>query len=212
VSEASLSFPSRIWVAFWCFLRVLADGGFAWRARAVRDAMPALPEGPGDEAAQPPDDGDEEHGHEQQADDSEPEAADSHDEMAAARPLDTTAALVLLGLLQREGRLVDFLEQDISSFDDAEVGAAVRVVHEGCRKALGEHARVEPVHDGEEESRVTVAEGYDAGSIKLTGDVGGRAPYRGVLRHRGWRIAELSLPVPVAERDCSVVAPAEVEV
>jgi hypothetical protein len=200
VAEASLSFASRFGLALWCLLRMLADGAFAWRVQQVRDGMPRLPPADDDEAldAAPSHDGEDDSG--------------EHDEPASARAPDETAALVLLGLLQREGRLVDFLEQDITSFDDAEVGAAARVVHEGCRRALGAHAAVEPVHDSDEESHVTVPEGYDAASIKLTGDVGGKAPYRGVLRHRGWRVAKLSLPVPVDGHDSSVVAPAEVEV
>jgi hypothetical protein len=121
------------------------------------------------------------------------------------------SALLLLGLLQREGRLVDFLEQDISAFGDAEVGAAARVVHEGCRKALRGHAEVASVRDEEEDSRVEVAEGVESGAIKLTGNVTGKPPYRGVLRHRGWRVVRLELPAALAGHDPSVVAPAEVE-
>lgn len=124
---------------------------------------------------------------------------------------DLSPALVLLGLLQEKGRLIDFLEQDIEAFDDAEIGAAVRVVHEGCRSVLRGHAQVEPVRSEEEESRVVVKEGMDTGAVKLTGDLSGEPPYQGVLRHRGWRVARLSLPTPVAGHDPRVVAPAEVE-
>ncbi len=124
---------------------------------------------------------------------------------------DLSPALMLLGLLQEKGRLIDFLEQDIETFDDAEIGAAVRVVHEGCRSVLRGHAQVEPVRSEEEESRVVVKEGMDTGAVKLTGDLSGEPPYQGVLRHRGWRVARLSLPTPVAGHDPRVVAPAEVE-
>ena len=119
--------------------------------------------------------------------------------------------LQLLALLQREGRLVDFLEQDITGFGDAEVGAAARVVHEGCRRALAAHATLEPVRDEQEDSRVEVPVGFDPSQVKLTGNVAGQPPYRGVLRHRGWRIRELRLPEPIRGHDFHVVAPAEVE-
>jgi hypothetical protein len=122
-----------------------------------------------------------------------------------------TAALQLLSLLQREGRLVDFLEQDIAAFSDADIGAAARVVHEGCRKALHAHARIEPVLGDHEGARVELAAGFDADEVKLVGDVRGAPPYRGVLRHRGWRAANLELPQIVGGHDAAVLAPAEVE-
>jgi hypothetical protein len=124
---------------------------------------------------------------------------------------DASAALVLLGLLQREGRLVDFLEQDVASFADAEVGAAARVVHEGCRRALHAHAKIAPVREEEENSAVELAQGFRAAEIKLTGDVRGAAPYRGTLRHRGWRVTEIDLPKPLGDHDAKIIAPAEVE-
>jgi hypothetical protein len=124
---------------------------------------------------------------------------------------DASSALVLLGLLQREGRLVDFLEQDVATFADAEVGAAARVVHEGCRRALHAHAKIAPVRSEEENARIELAEGFRAAEIKLTGDVRGSSPYRGTLRHRGWRVTELELPKPLADHDPKVIAPAEVE-
>lgn len=126
------------------------------------------------------------------------------------RPADESA-LVLLALLQREGRLVDFLEQDISSFDDEDVGVAARVVHEGCKRALAAHAEIAPVRDEEEESRVEIEDGYRPDEVKLTGHIGPRAPYRGTLKHRGWRVLDLRLPQPTTGHDPRVVAPAEVE-
>jgi hypothetical protein len=116
-----------------------------------------------------------------------------------------------LSLLQREGRLVDFLQQDIASFPDADVGVAARVVHEGCRRALDSHATLEPVRSEHEGSRVTLAPGFAADATKLVGDVKGNPPYAGVLRHRGWRVAKLELPKPVGGHDPRIVAPAEVE-
>ncbi len=125
-----------------------------------------------------------------------------------AEPAD--GALQLLALLQREGRLVDFVQQDITTFSDSDVGAAARVVHEGCRRALRGHATVHSIRSESEGSSITI-EGEEAELVKLTGNVTGSAPYRGVLRHRGWRIDNFKLPTLVGERDLSVVAPAEVE-
>jgi hypothetical protein len=124
---------------------------------------------------------------------------------------DATSALQLLSLLQREGRLVDFLQQDVATFSDADVAAAARVVHEGCRKALSSHVTVEAVRTEGEGARVTLAAGFDADQVKLVGDVKGEPPYTGVLRHRGWRAAKIDLPRLVGEHDARVLAPAEVE-
>jgi hypothetical protein len=122
-----------------------------------------------------------------------------------------TRALQLLSLLQREGRLVDFLQQDITSFPDADVGVAARVVHDGCRRALRSHATIEPVRPEEEGARVKLERGFDADAVKLVGDVRGEPPYAGVLKHRGWRVAKLELPEIVGDHDARILAPAEVE-
>jgi hypothetical protein len=124
---------------------------------------------------------------------------------------DPTSALQLLSLLQCEGRLVDFLQQDVATFSDADVAAAARVVHEGCRKALGAHVTIEAVRSEDEGARVTLEAGFDADHVKLVGDVKGEPPYTGVLRHRGWRAAKIDLPRLVGEHDTHVLAPAEVE-
>jgi hypothetical protein len=124
---------------------------------------------------------------------------------------DGSTALQLLSLLQRDGRLVDFLQQDIASFSDADVGVAARVVHEGCRKALRAHAEIAPVRAEDEGTRIELAAGFDADTVKLVGDVRGEPPYRGVLRHRGWRATRLELPRAVGAYDVHILAPAEVE-
>ena len=129
----------------------------------------------------------------------------------ATHTASAASALQLLSLLQREGRLVDFLQQDITAFSDVDVGAAARVVHAGCRKALRAHADVEPVFKQAEGARVEVLPGFDADEVKLVGDVRGEPPYAGVLRHRGWRATKLELPQIVGGHDARVLAPAEVE-
>lgn len=122
-------------------------------------------------------------------------------------------AVQLLALLQRDGRLVDFLSEDIAPYQDAQIGAAVRELHASCRTALEQYVTLEPVIDGEEDSPVTVPEGFDPAAVKLVGNVTGRPPLRGLLRHRGWRVARINLPsLPPQGAGREVVAPAEVEI
>ena len=122
-----------------------------------------------------------------------------------------TSAQQLLGLLQREARFVDFVQEDVVGYTDAEVGAAARVVHEGCRKVLGEHFSIEPVRSESEGSRITLAEGFDAAAVRLTGKVVGKPPFTGSLGHRGWRVTDTLLPKLAEGHDASVIAQAEVE-
>jgi hypothetical protein len=124
---------------------------------------------------------------------------------------DARGALYVLGVLQREGRLLDFVEEDLSAFPDATVGAAARTVHEGCRRALRDLLRVEPVLGEAEGAQVTVDRGFDPGAIRLTGSVVGTPPFRGALRHHGWRAREVTVPPPRDGFDPTVLAPAEVE-
>ena len=119
------------------------------------------------------------------------------------------AALQLLALLQREGRFVDFVQQDVAAFPDADIGAAARVVHEGCRRALRAHARIESVRSEAEGASLTLAEASP--DVKLVGNVSGSAPFRGVLRHRGWRVHALTLPKRIGSHDAELIAPAELE-
>ncbi len=121
------------------------------------------------------------------------------------------AALQLLALLQREARLIDFVSEDIGSYADAQIGAAARVVHAGCAKVLREHFSIVPVRSEAEGSRVTLAAGFDAGAVQLTGNVVGHAPFTGSLSHRGWRVAEVRLPQLATQHDAHVIAPAEVQ-
>jgi len=120
-------------------------------------------------------------------------------------------ALQLLGMLQKEGRLLDFLQENIDDYDDAQVGAAVRAIHRDCKKVIEEHLQVEPVMDGEEDSSVEVPVGFDPSRIRLIGNVTGDPPFSGLLRHHGWRAAEVDIPSPAESADPTVIAPAEVE-
>ena len=121
------------------------------------------------------------------------------------------AALQLLTLFQREARLIDFAHENLGAYSDADIGAAARVVHEGCARVLREHFTIEPVRSESEGSRITLPEGFDAASVRLTGNVVGAAPFTGTLSHRGWRAAKVTLPQLADSHDARVLAPAEVE-
>lgn len=120
-------------------------------------------------------------------------------------------ALAFLALLQREGRLVDFLREPLDGFADADIGATARDIHRGCRKVLDQHLTFEPVMPGAEEERVTVPKGFDPAEIRLIGEAKGEPPFKGTLRHHGWRVVEAKLPSLAEGVDRTVVAPAEVE-
>jgi hypothetical protein len=192
LAEPSLSFVSRLALAFAAFFRILGDAVFAARVAAARDAAPALP---------PP----------------EPELRLSAPAIPKAAPpprlreAPTDAALQLLALLQREGRFVDFVKEDVSSFSDAEIGAAARVVHDGCARALDEHMHLSAVRSEPEESRVTLEAHFATEGVRVTGNVRGEPPFTGTLRHRGWRASDVHLPQLTEGHDVTVIAPAEVE-
>ena len=136
-------------------------------------------------------------------------------ERVETRPAEDSSdrAVQLLALLQRDGRLVDFFSEDIAPYQDEQIGAAVRELHANCRKALAQYVTLEPVIDGEEDRPVTVEAGFDPASVKLVGNVTGRPPLRGLLRHKGWRVTGINLPtLPPQGTGRAVVAPAEVEI
>jgi Domain of unknown function (DUF2760) len=185
MTESTPSFPTRISLAFRVFFRALSDPEVATGVlRLLRGGPPRTAESkPAAAATAPP----------------------------AFRQTLPDAALQLLGLLQQEGRLIDFLEEDVTGFSDAEVGAAARVVHEGCRMALRNHFTIVPVREEHEGARVTLKEGFDASSVRLTGNVVGKPPFTGNLVHRGWRATQVKLPSVAEGHDTRVLAAAEVE-
>ncbi|WP_431689277.1 DUF2760 domain-containing protein [Hahella sp. NBU794] len=121
------------------------------------------------------------------------------------------SALQLLALLQQNARFIDFLKEDLAGFSDADIGAAARVVHEGGQKTLNEYFTLAPLRQEEEETRVTLPEGFNASEVRLTGNVAGQAPFTGVLVHRGWKAVDVKLPKLAKEHDAAIIAPAEVE-
>jgi hypothetical protein len=121
-------------------------------------------------------------------------------------------ALQLLAILQRDSRLVDFLMEDITSYPDDQVGAAVRGLHEQCKEALSRYVRLAPVIDGVEGGFIRLA-AADPSRVKLLGNVPAQGlPEGGLLRHKGWRAELIELPPLDPKRDLMILAPAEVEV
>ena len=131
----------------------------------------------------------------------------------AERPASDTfdRAVQMLALLQRDGRLIDFLAENISTYPDVQLGAAVRTIHETCRQVLDRYVKLEPILNSEEDHPVTVEAGFDPAAIKLIGNVAGEPPVRGLLRHKGWRVKEVNLPPLPQASGRLVIAPAEVE-
>ncbi|EKO3988800.1 DUF2760 domain-containing protein, partial [Vibrio fluvialis] len=123
----------------------------------------------------------------------------------------TDSAMQLLSLFQQEARLIDFLKEDVTSFSDEEVGAAARVIHAGGQKVLKEYVALTPVRSEDEESRITIAEGFNPQEVRLTGNVTGNAPFTGTLIHKGWKAESMTLPKLAENYDASIIAPAEVE-
>jgi len=215
-SEASPSFLERLFFAWAYFFRLLADPRLCARTKQLADGREPTPEAPAAEKALPAK-------IEPPATPAEVAKAEAKIEAAPAiiapaiiapaiiAPPSNDPALALLGVLQKEGRLVDFLEQDIATFSDSDVGAAARVVHEGCRKAIKGILKFEVVRSEEEGARISVAEGDLKSNVKVTGQVSGSPPFAGALRHRGWRVTDLKLPTFTAGMDAYVIAPAEVE-
>src|SRR4051812_33967431 len=177
---AQPSFFARLWLAIVCWFRIVFDAQFAANVAALREAG-ALP-AHGERPALPRSD---------------------------AGPVAAGPALHLLALLQREGRLIDFCEEELASFSDAQIGAAARTVHDGCRKALRGAVTLAPVRAEPEGSSVTLPPGFDPQAVRLTGKIVGSPPFSGVLRHHGWKATDVRMPS--ASGDPTVLAPAEVE-
>jgi hypothetical protein len=190
-SQPLPSFFSRISIAIGAFFRALSDAEYAARLTRIDDApqpsaAPVAPPAPAPAPAPVP-------------------------APVTLRVATPDAALQLLSLFQREARLIDFTQENLSAYSDADIGAAARVVHEGCAKVLKEHFTIQPVRSEAEGSRVELPDGFDAAAVRLTGNVVGKAPFKGTLSHRGWRSAEVRLPKLAEAHDASILAPAEVE-
>jgi Domain of unknown function (DUF2760) len=193
MTDSNVSFLGRISLAVGTFFSILGDGEFAARVQRLRSGAPAGAS-PAPVAAPAP-----------------APAPAPRPAPAALKEAPPDAAFQLLGLLQRDARFIDFIEEDVAGYSDADIGAAARVVHGGCRMVLREHFTIRPVRDEAEGSRITLPEGFDAASVRVTGNVVGKAPFSGSLSHRGWRVEEVRLPRLAQSHDTRVIAPAEVE-
>lgn len=193
--QAPLTFFRRLLIAWSAFITALFNPAFAAQVVALKSG--ALPS-PAPTAVVPP------------APAPAPVSAPTPTP-SPMKELSNDAALLLLGLLQREARLIDFTQEDVRAYSDADVGAAARVVHEGCCKVLREHFTIAPLRTEAEGSRIRLEEGFDARAIRLTGNVVGKAPFQGSLSHRGWRATDVRLPQLSAAHDATVLAQAEVE-
>src|ERR1700730_9954460 len=119
--------------------------------------------------------------------------------------------VAFFALLQEKGRLVDFLMEDLASYEDAEIGAAARVVHEGCKQVLQEHFKIHPIAEAEEGSQITVPAGFAADEYRLVGKLSGDPPFTGKLVHKGWKTDTVKLPRLLDVRRLPAIAPAQVE-
>jgi hypothetical protein len=121
-------------------------------------------------------------------------------------------AVQLLALLQRDGRLVDFVTEDLSAYSDAQIGASVRDIQSGCRRVLDRYVTLEPVVNSREGDRITLGQELDPAAIRLVGNVTGKPPFSGRLLHRGWRVSHVQLP-PLGDAAArAIVAQAEIEI
>jgi len=120
--------------------------------------------------------------------------------------------VAFFALLQEKGRLVDFLMENLTGFDDTQVGAAARVIHQGCSEVLKEYFKITPVSEAEEGSQVTVPAGYAAEEYRLIGKLSGNPPFTGKLIHKGWKTEYVKLPRITKTDRLPAIAPAEVEI
>jgi hypothetical protein len=179
----------RILLALRVFFRTLFDAGVARQVdQLLRGAVAA---GPvlGDKPAPPPKRG-----------------------PSPPRPPARNDALSLLATLQREARFVDFVQEPLEGYSDAQIGAAAREVHRDCAIVLGRLFALRPVVPDEEGAEVEVAAGFDTGRYRLLGNVAGQPPFRGRMTHHGWEATACELPTWSGTAAAArVVAPVEVE-
>ena len=117
-----------------------------------------------------------------------------------------------LSVLQREGRLLDFFDEDLSVYEDSQIGAAVRSIQEDCKKAVKKYIDPKPVVSGEEGDAITIEEGFDIDAINLVGNVSGHPPFNGIIKHPGWKAGKKDVPKLSNIQDSGIMTPAEIEI
>ncbi|MFT5675404.1 MAG: hypothetical protein ACI808_001335 [Paraglaciecola sp.] len=138
----------------------------------------------------------------------EVEQVDEKPELDLTEP---QSALQLLSVMQKEGRLIDFINQEVNDFSDDQVAAAARVVHAGVKSAITQYVQFAPVSESPEGETISLAEDFDKNEYRLTGNIVGTGPFSGTLVHKGWKVTSLNFPLLAKNTDLHVVAPAEVE-
>jgi hypothetical protein len=131
---------------------------------------------------------------------------------AAPKPPVRSEAITLLAALQREARFVDFIQESLAGYSDAQIGAAARDVHRDCGAVLQRMFALRAAVTEEEGKEVEIPAGFDAGRWRLTGNVTGEPPFHGRLVHPGWEATTCELPTWSGNAAAArIVAPAEVE-
>lgn len=118
--------------------------------------------------------------------------------------------LQLLAMLQQNGRLIDFLKEDISQFSDEDIGASVRKIQQDCAEMIEANVTIRPLIEQNEGDFIEIPAGYDVTKYKLVGHVV-EPPFKGTVIHRGWKAHKLSLP-KIADTISDIIYPAEIEV
>jgi len=205
-------------IALKAFFLVLFNGTLARRVdevlrqrhdhmRSTSDTAVAQPHGPADTAV--------EHKREamrRMAETTVDESRQAARKTGAQRAM-RSEAITLLAALQREGRLVDFLKEDLTSYGDAQIGAVARDLHRDCAKLVERMFAIKPLLTEADGATIEVPSGFDAARYRLVGNVAGAAPFRGTLVHHGWQATKCELAEWVGGEEASrVISPAEVEV
>lgn len=143
--------------------------------------------------------------------DSQAKLASANANLKGGKDTVPPAAYQILYLLQKEGRLIDMLHENIDDYDDETLGGAFRKLHEDLQELIKERFILEPVLNEEEGNTITL-DSIDPDSVKVSGKVPAEGPFTGELIHKGWRLKECKLPEMVDGWKGDVIAQAEIEI
>ena len=122
-------------------------------------------------------------------------------------------AITLLSALQREARFIDLVQESLTDYSDAQIGAAARDVLRDSRSVLDRFFAIKPIVDAEDGAELQTPDQVDAARYRLAGQVSGAPPFSGQLLHHGWEASRCELPQWSGGDDVAlVVAPVELEV
>jgi hypothetical protein len=173
----------RLILAFQCFFKILFSGVFAQKVRSL---------GMDNKSIKPT-----------QLPKNEPKPPEKQQETK-------DSSLLLLSLMQREARLIDFLMEDITEYSNEQVGAAIRDVH---KKASGILKRCyDPIALVAQEGEVDLEVAYNAEVWDVSGKIPQAGSFKAEVIHSGWMAQKLELPVwkgSLANR--MLISPAQAE-